>query len=80
MRNLLAVLLLTSSIVVAQSRFDGTWEVKMDTLRFSGTAEKYLLDKDMYHCLSCIPKVDVKTDGTDQKVAGMRTTTHLRYE
>jgi len=69
-RNLLAVLLFTPSIVFAQSRFDGTWEMKMDTLRFSGTAEKYLLDKDMYHCLSCVPRVDAKTDGSDQKVAG----------
>jgi hypothetical protein len=69
-RNLLAVLLFAPSLLFAQSRFDGTWEMKMDTLRFSGTAEKYLLDKDMYHCLSCVPKVDVKTDGTDQKVAG----------
>jgi hypothetical protein len=29
-----------------------------------------LYDKGMYHCLSCVPNVDVKTDGTDQKVAG----------
>ena len=24
----------------------------------------------MYHCVSCVPRVDVKTDGTDQKVTG----------
>jgi hypothetical protein len=42
----------------------------MDTLEFSGPAESYLIDKGMYHCLSCVPKVDVPTDGTDQRVAG----------
>lgn len=44
--------------------------MKMDTLRFSGTPEKYLFENDMHHCLSCVPKVDVKTDGTDQQVTG----------
>jgi len=69
-RNLVALLLFAPSFLFAQSRFDGTWKMKMDTLRFSGTPEEYLFDKEMYHCLSCVPKVDVKTDGTDQKVAG----------
>ena len=70
MRNLLAALLLAPSLLFAQSRFDGRWQMRMDTLRFSGPPEEYLFDQDMYHCLSCVPKVDVKTDGTDQKVAG----------
>lgn len=70
MKNLLALLLFTPSFLFAQSRFDGTWEMKMGTLRFSGTPEKYLFDKEIYHCLSCVPKVEVKIDGTDQRVAG----------
>jgi hypothetical protein len=71
-KNLLTLLFLffVPSILFAQSRFDGTWEMKTDTLRFSGPPEEYLFDKEMYHCLSCVPKVDVKTDGTDQRVAG----------
>lgn len=71
MRICLAVaFLLTSSALSAQSRFDGTWEMKMDTLQFSGPPEVYLLDKGRYHCETCVPKVDVETDGTDQKVTG----------
>jgi hypothetical protein len=69
-KNLLVLFLFASSLLFAQSRFDGTWEMKMNTLQFSGPPEEYLYDKGMYHCLSCVPKVDVKTDGTDQKVAG----------
>ncbi|HEY6372966.1 MAG TPA: hypothetical protein VIX37_20475 [Candidatus Sulfotelmatobacter sp.] len=42
----------------------------MDTLQFSGPPEEYLLDKDTYRCESCVPKVDVQTDGTDHKVTG----------
>ena len=70
MRKHLALALFLTSSLFAQSRFDGTWQMKMDTLQFSGPPEDYLFDKGMYHCESCVPKVDVKTDGSDQKVTG----------
>jgi hypothetical protein len=54
----------------AQTRFDGTWRMRMDTLQFSGTPEEYLITHDIYHCLSCEPKIDVKADGVDHKVIG----------
>jgi hypothetical protein len=64
------LLLLAPSLLFAQSRFDGTWEMKMDTLRFSATPEEYLLERGVYHCVTCAPRVDVNADGTDQEVAG----------
>lgn len=70
MKNLLVMLLLAPSILFAQSRFDGTWEMKVDTIQFSDSPGEYLLDKGMYHCSTCIPTVDVKADGNDQKVTG----------
>lgn len=71
MPNRLAVLLLlTTSPLLAQTRFDGTWMMKMDTLQFSGTPEEYLVDQGLYRCLSCVPPVDVKSDGSDHKVPG----------
>jgi len=70
MRKLLALLFFMQSWMFAQSRFDGTWEMKMDTVQFSGPPEDYLFADGMYHCKSCIPKVDVKTDGIDHEVTG----------
>jgi len=70
MNKQLALFVFLTSAMFAQSRFDGTWEMKMDTLQFSGPPENYLFEKGMYHCISCVPKVDVKTDGTDQQVVG----------
>jgi len=64
MNKQLALFVFLSSAVFAQSRFDGTWEMKMDTLQFSRAPEQYLIDHGMYRCLSCVPKVDVKADGT----------------
>jgi hypothetical protein len=45
MKRQLALLLFVPSVLFAQSRFDGTWEMKMDTIQFSNTPEEYLLDK-----------------------------------
>lgn len=70
MRKLLSLLLFMQSWMFAQSRFDGTWEMKTDTLQFSGPTEDYLFADGMYHCKSCIPKVEVKTDGVDYEVTG----------
>lgn len=70
MKCLLALFLLMPSISFAQSRFDGTWEMKMETLMFSYNPLEYLLDKGMFHCMSCTPRVEVKADGSDQKVTG----------
>lgn len=70
MKLRLALVLFLTSSALAQSRFLGTWQMKMDTLQFSGTPEEYLIADGMYHCLSCIPPVDVKADGTDYTVGG----------
>jgi len=42
----------------------------MDTLMFSYNPLEYLLDQGIFHCMSCTPRVDVKADGSDQKVTG----------
>lgn len=70
MKQHLAFLLFLTSAALSQSRFDGTWKMKMDTLQFSGPPEDYLFDKGIYHCESCVPKVDVEMDGIDHKVTG----------
>jgi hypothetical protein len=71
MRNCLALLLLlASSASLGQSRFDGTWQMQMDTLQFSGPHEDYLFVDGMYHCRSCAPPVDIKTDAVDHPVSG----------
>jgi len=67
---LLGLVLLASSTLFAQSPFDGTWMTKLDTAKFPTKPDKYSLNNNMYECLTCVPKVAVKADGTDQKVTG----------
>jgi hypothetical protein len=67
---LLATMLLATPMLFAQSPFDGTWMTKLDTAQFSEKPEQYTLNKGMYECLTCVPKVAIKADGTDQKVTG----------
>ncbi|HTR64213.1 MAG TPA: hypothetical protein VMH85_00475 [Terriglobales bacterium] len=72
MRRVLSgiLLLLASGMVFAQTPFDGTWMVKLDSAKFPTKPDKYVLSNNMYECLTCVPKISVKADGTDQKVTG----------
>jgi len=67
---LFAVVLLAPVVLFAQSPFDGTWMTKLDTAQFPTKPQTYMLNKGMYECVTCIPKVAVKADGSDQKVTG----------
>jgi hypothetical protein len=42
----------------------------MKTAQFPTKPDVYLLQDGMYHCKTCVPVIDVKADGKDQKVTG----------
>ena len=67
---LLIASLLMPGMAMAQSVFDGTWKVDLKTAKFPTKPDVYLLQDGMYHCKTCVPSVDVKADGKDQKVSG----------
>ena len=67
---LFALVLLASATVLGQTPFDGSWMVKLDTAKLPTKPDTYLLNKTMYECLTCVPKVTVKANGSDQKVTG----------
>ena len=69
-KMLLALVLLASATLLAQSPFDGTWMMKLDTAKLPSKPDKYTVSNNNYECLTCVPKVEVKADGTDQKVTG----------
>jgi hypothetical protein len=62
--------LLTPGLAMAQSVFDGTWKVDLKTAQFPTKPDVYLLQDGMFHCKTCVPVIDVKADGKDQKVTG----------
>jgi hypothetical protein len=64
------MVLLASSALFAQTPFDGTWMTKLDTAKLPTKPDKYSLNNNTYECLTCVPKVAVKADGSDQKVTG----------
>src|ERR1035438_3476569 len=55
---------------LAQSPFDGTWRSNMDQYKPSPKPYVFSVNKGMYDCSSCSPKIDVKADGQDQPVTG----------
>jgi len=69
-RLFLILALMAPAMLFAQSPFDGSWLIKLDTAQLPKKPNIYLVDKDMYECSTCTPKYKVKADGTDQKVTG----------
>jgi hypothetical protein len=74
MRKLLRFGLLLSMLMpilaMAQSAFDGTWKVDLNQAQLAKKPDVFLLQDGMYHCKTCVPPIDVKADGQDQKVTG----------
>jgi len=74
MKNLffagLLVLLFVPVVAMAQSPFDGTWKWDPSSVQWPEKPDVFLLQNGMYECKSCVPLVNIKADGTDQKVAG----------
>ncbi len=66
----LLVAFLTPVSARAQSAFDGTWKFELSTAQFPKKPDVYLLQDGMYSCKTCVPPIEVKADGQDQKVSG----------
>jgi hypothetical protein len=70
--KLIAILVLMPAALWAQSAFDGTWVQDLGSWQFSKKPHTYVLDKGMYSCSTCVPKIGVKADGQDQSVSGSK--------
>lgn len=66
----LLIVFLTPVYARAQSAIDGTWKFELDTAQFPKKPDVYLLQNGMYSCKSCVPPIEIKADGQDQKVTG----------
>jgi hypothetical protein len=62
--------LLLPALATAQSAFDGTWKFDLKTAQFAEKPDVYLLQDGRYRCNTCVPPIDIKADGQDQKVSG----------
>jgi hypothetical protein len=79
MRITLMALFFLPLSAFAQSPFDGTWVIDMNTAQLPAKPVVYLLDKGMFHCGNC-GQTEIKADGHDEKVAetGYRDTLSVR--
>jgi hypothetical protein len=71
MRIFLAALLLVPAAALAgSSSFDGTWKMRVDSVKFGGKADSFLLADGIFTCSSCDPALKVPADGADHPVSG----------
>lgn len=66
----LHVALLMPTLTMAQSVFDGTWKADLTSAKFPQKPDEYLLKDGTYQCKTCVPSIQVRADGQDQKVTG----------
>jgi hypothetical protein len=71
-KTILWILILAPGAVWAQSAFDGTWIQDVNSFQFSKKPHVYTLNKGIYVCSTCVPKIDAKADGQDQSVSGSK--------
>jgi hypothetical protein len=71
MKKLLCVVVCVFPLLVfAQSPFDGTWKTNMAESKLSAKPYVFSVNNGTYDCESCVPKINIKADGTDQSVTG----------
>jgi hypothetical protein len=58
------------SAAMAQSSFDGTWKIDLSKVQMPKKPDVMLLQDGMYQCKTCIPVINIKADGQDQKISG----------
>ena len=63
------IVLVMPFALMAQSSFDGTWKVDLNSA-MPTKVNVWLLQNGTYRCTSCVPTIDVKADGQDQQVTG----------
>lgn len=68
MKKLLVLVLFVPILVLAQSKFDGTWKFDLQTAQLPDKPQVYSLEGGNYSCSTCDPAINVKADGQDQAV------------
>jgi hypothetical protein len=66
----LALLLIVPTLMFGQSALEGTWRTNMDQSQLSQKPYTFTVNGGMYECSSCVPRINIKADGTDQAVTG----------
>lgn len=67
---LAGLLLLLPVLAVAQSPVDGTWKNDLSKMQLPTKPDVFVLQSGMYECKTCVPPINIKADGADQKVTG----------
>ncbi len=70
MKRLLLALLISPTLALAASSFDGTWVADLGASKLPDRPDSHVLTQGWYDCQSCVPPIRVKADGTDQTVKG----------
>jgi hypothetical protein len=70
MRRVLGLMLALLPVAVfAQTAFDGTWKVEETKWQLDHSPILVEIKDGIFQCLTCTPAINIRADGTDQRVA-----------
>ena len=64
------ILLVPFVAASAQTPFDGTWKMDVNSIEFPQKPDAMVIQNGMFHCQTCVPPIEIKADGQWQKVSG----------
>ena len=68
MKKLLMFVLFAPIFALAQSKFDGSWRLDLQSAQLPDKPQQYSVENGTYTCSTCTPPVSVKADGQDHPV------------
>jgi hypothetical protein len=77
MKRMLVLLAMMPVLALAKSPFDGTWKLKLDSVKYSGKPQEVELVGGKYTCKSCVPTFTIPADGKPQPTPGRVSSDHM---
>jgi hypothetical protein len=77
MKRMLVLLAMMPVLALAKSPFDGTWKMKLDSVKYSGKPQEVELVGGKYTCKSCVPPFTIPADGKPQPTPGRVSSDHM---
>ena len=76
-KTILALISLFPAIACATTPFDGSWKVRLDSMKYSGRPDEALIINGNFTCRTCVPAFTIKADGKQQATPVHNTRDHM---
>jgi hypothetical protein len=77
LQTMLALISLSPALACAATPFDGTWKVRLESMKYSGAPSQDEIVNGNFTCKTCVPAFTIKADGKQQPTPVHNTRDHM---